>query len=67
MGFALKIDIEKELEAIERGECASCRIGVTHLPDKPCYFPGHYMPMKHCPKCNHMFSSIHFEKCPVCN
>jgi len=68
MGIALGIDIETELEAIKNGECAGCRRGFTHTPDKPCYkFLPSYKKMDYCGKCNHMFYPGFSVKCPVCN
>jgi len=37
MPVFLRIDIEEELAAIERGECPLCRIGARHpYPDSDC-------------------------------
>jgi hypothetical protein len=35
-GVAVRIDIEEELTAIARGECAACRIGSRHKVDSTC-------------------------------
>ena len=35
-GLAIRIDIEAELEAIARGECAACRIGARHKVGSTC-------------------------------
>ena len=66
MGKAIKIDIETELNAINSGQCGSCRLGLTHQPTESCYkFRENYAPMNYCSRCNHL-SSIKFEYCPIC-
>lgn len=65
--IAISINIEKELLAIDEGQCGSCRLGLTHKPNKPCYnlkFQKKYKKMQYCNKCNHLY--YRFDKCPVC-
>ena len=65
--IAMRIDIETELNAINSGQCGSCRLGLTHQPSEPCYkYQDNYAKMNHCPKCNHLYSSIIFSHCPIC-
>lgn len=65
---AIKINIKTELEAIEAGQCGSCRLGLTHQPDKACYdHQEHYADMTHCSICNHLYAIKQFTTCPVCN
>lgn len=33
---AVRVDIEEELAAVARGECAACRIGARHRDDSDC-------------------------------
>ena len=65
-GNVIRIDIETELKAIDAGECGSCRVGLTHRPDKSCYTKSaNYKRMGYCGKCNYLFNLDIFKVCPV--
>ena len=64
---AIRIDIQTELQAINDGQCGSCRLGATHQPTEACYkHTENYATMEHCGKCNYLYNKNEFAQCPVC-
>lgn len=60
-----RIDIEKELKAIEAGECPNCRIGATHMKRFECENTPAFDRMAVC-NMSHVYMPNWFELCPIC-
>jgi hypothetical protein len=66
MARAIRIDIEKELEAINRGECPACRMGSTHKLSKACEQTPAYKRLALCDQ-EHIYDPNYFSGCPLCH
>lgn len=65
-GVAVRIDIEEELRAGERGECLACRISMTHRASEACSKTPANASMKLCSACSHYYAP-RFTECPQCS
>jgi hypothetical protein len=63
----IRVDIEEELAAAERGECLGCRTGLTHKAMKECFLPrvSYVQTMTICP-CGTKYDRAHLYSCPEC-
>lgn len=69
MGYAIRIDIETELKAIEAGECGGCRVGITHKATDRCAGTPlrERWKMQDCDRCGESYAGVNFSGCPICH
>lgn len=72
MSVAVRIDLEAELAAIERGECGGCRVLATHKFSDVCSKTENFYKMTCCAVCDTMYYPPHLSGkyvgvgCPEC-